>query len=341
MCELSINNIAGRNHFTSIPGTHVGQNTNTNVRLVEAILQRTRNIPVIICQTFTNVEEIYMIRSEIGFLDGTSFAGCTQLTKLILSYNHIQNLPANLFSSNTALTWLSLSNNEVSQIHESAFTGTQIEVIELYNNQLASFNQRWFESINATLEVIDVKRNFIRELPANAFANIRNVYGLEFSYNQGLSIPSNTFDALSNLRALAVDDIGLRSISPEWFRNTRAIELLSFSDNRIRRIQDGTFENLVNLNELYLGNNSIEYLSVYQFGWNVQNVTRLFVNDNRINAFDIQLFDQWQQIDTLYMVGNLCLDRNLYNIGANREDARQLLWTCFENYGIDVPDHEE
>lgn len=341
MCELSINNIAGRNHFTSIPGNHVGQNNNANVRLVEALFQRTRIVPTIICQTFSNAEEIYMIQSEIDTLDETSFGACTRLTRLILSYNHIHNLPANLFRSNTALTWLSLNNNEVSQINENAFTGTQLSVIELYNNRLSSFNPSWFESVNATLEIIDAKRNLIREISSNGFSNLRNLNGIELSYNQGLRIPSNTFDALSNLRALIIDDIGLRSVDAGWFRSTPAIELLSIADNRIRRLPDGVFQNLVNLDYLDLRNNSIDYLSVYQFGWNVQNITTLAADYNRVNAFDIQLFDQLQNLNTLYMYGNICFNLNIFNIRANRENARELLWTCFENYGIDVPDYEK
>lgn len=338
MCELSLNNIAGRNHFTSVPGNHVGQNTNADVRLVEALGQETRNVPSIICQTFTNTEDLYIINSGLEIVDETSFTGCTRLSRLILPYNNIHFLPSDVFLTNPALYWLSLNNNQISQISESALRGTQLYAVELYNNRLHNFNPRWFDGANQTINFIDIKRNSIAAIPDNAFDNLRNLTALELSYNDGLFLPSTVFNPLTNLISLAMDEIGLRRLDAGWFSNTLNLELLSIGDNRIRRLQDGIFSNLVNLQDLNIRNNSIDYLSVYQFGWDVRNITYLMAEYNRINAFDILLFDQISDLNILYMAGNRCFNDNIYDVRGNREGARERLWTCFENYGIDVPD---
>lgn len=339
MCEIIINNVAGRDHFTTIGGDHVGSNTNADVRLLEGLAQRSRNLPTALCSTFTNVEEIFITNSEIEILSPNSFAGCSQLNRLTLAYNNIQILPANLFSSNSNLRWMSLGRNQISEIHESAFTGTQLRVLELADNRLNNFNPATFNPLSETLEILDLAINRIPEIPENGFSQLRALRDLDLSRNPGLILPSLVFSSLQSLRDLTINQIGIRSVDPEWFRSTRNLTYLSLSNNWIRRLPEGVFSSLVNLETLVLRSNNIDMLSVYNFGWEVKNIVSLIADENRINAVDIRLFDQLENLIYFYLRGNVCANINYFNIHTNREYVRERLMTCFENYGIDEPDH--
>lgn len=338
MCELYINNVAGRDNFDSIPGDHIGSQTNEDVRLLEALGQRTRNLPSTLCATFINTEEIYITNSEIEVITTTTFEGCTQLDRLTLAYNNILVLPSDIFRQNANLGWLSLYVNQISEIGDNAFTGSRLDVIELSLNQLTSFNPEPFAAIGSTLEVLDLNTNRIAELPSNAFAALPVLKDLDLSRNPGLIIPSNAFENQVELHDLVLNEIGLRHIEAEWFRNTSSLTYVSLSSNNIRRIPDAAFAPLTILRTIVLRSNNIDSISVYHFGFENRNLTDLIADYNRVNAFDIQLFDQMEELRNLYLRGNACSDQNFANVQNNRENVRNSLMTCFENYGIDEPD---
>lgn len=336
--ELAINNVAGRDNFASVPGDHIGAMTNADVRLLESVNQRTRNIPSRLCATFINTEEIYFTNSEIEVVTAASFQGCTRLDRLTLAYNNILILPDNIFRFNANLGWLSLHSNHISQINNNAFTGSRLDVIELSDNRLTTFNPAPFAVVGSTLEVLDLHINRLTELAPNAFTALPILKIIDLSRNPGLIIPSNAFDSQGELHDIVLNENGLRNVDAGWFRQTTNLTFVSLTGNNIRRLPDDVFANLRSLRTLVLRQNNIENLSVYQFGWNSRNLTDLIVDFNRVNAFDIRIFDEMQQLSNIYLRGNVCSDTNFANVQNNRDSVRTSLMRCFENYGIDEPD---
>lgn len=208
-CNLYINNPLGI-EFDGIEGNHTGGNTNDNIRLVQGLYQNTQNVPAIICASFSNLQEIFLELSNVQVLTTASFAACENIQMLYLGSNAISAIPEGTFSNNQNLHTLMLFMNAIEEIHVNAFTGSQISVLELDDNQLRGIRQEWFESISGSLQVLTISSNNITEPPERL--QLENLRILDISDNNFGFLRSDFFWSLRNLTDVWIERIGISSI---------------------------------------------------------------------------------------------------------------------------------
>jgi Leucine-rich repeat (LRR) protein len=151
-CDLTINNPDGFDNFTQISGNHVGNRQDSDVSSIYGYNQNTVNVPVILCQQFVNVREIYLQLSNIRVITERSVENCGNLQILQILQNHLQTIPDNIFVNNPNLHTVSLYANEIQEIGENTFTGSQIQALYLDYNSLRRVNPRWFDPIRGDFE---------------------------------------------------------------------------------------------------------------------------------------------------------------------------------------------
>jgi hypothetical protein len=337
-CQLTINNPAGSDDFTTIPGNHLPNRTNEDVQLVDAFSQNTLNIPSVICRQFPNLVDLYMTVSNIQIINESSFAGCRHLRSATLVYNAIQAVPANTFRNNPNLEFIYLSWNNLTRLETNSFTGSSALFIDVEFNNLGAmpgglFRGSWFEGVNSTLQSLGIMANNLRGIEVNGFANLRNLAWLDMTSNPLFTVSESSFNGLVNMRDLYLIACELNNPRPAWFREMRILEELHIELNGIRELPDGIFENLDAITNIYLGYNNLTHVSLAPFGEAAFNIEVLSLLQNEVDSIEPLLFDRLENLNTIEMGGNICNQLNLFNIHLDRPLARARLRRCFDNYG--------
>jgi Leucine-rich repeat (LRR) protein len=102
--------------------------------------------------------------------------------------------------------------------------------------------------------------------------------------------------------------------------------------NQIPNLPRNVFDRLTNLRTLYMYNNQIRELTVDSFGSSLGSLRMLYVIFNQISAIDPTFIDNANNLDQLYMSGNLCSDQNFIDIQDRLQFVRNGLQLCTNNY---------
>ncbi|CAG9811906.1 unnamed protein product [Chironomus riparius] len=329
-CVLYINNPVG-NDFETIDGTHLPGNTDSDVLVLEAIYQNTRNFPSVICRQFSNVEDIYMEENQIEIIEADAFAACENLWRIILSFNRITRIPDGLFQNSPLLTIFEASVNEISQIGVNAFVGTQIRVFGLSNNQISDFNPHIFDPISSSLQELYLTSNQITSLPPGAFNRLNNLSELDLGSNSLRNIPADAFRYLTRLDSLLLMNCSIDELNPEWFASLNALTELRLDNNNIHEIPENIFANIQQLTIFSMAGNSIRNVHGSSFG-NLTGLIYFMAQSNRVRAFDSQIFDQAPNLRMLNMDGNVCANENYNTVFQNRDLVRSEMANCFQMF---------
>jgi Leucine-rich repeat (LRR) protein len=252
-CDLRIDNPAGSDDFTAIPGVHLTGRSNADVELVNVVNQNTPIIPAIICRQFPNLRELFMPGSNVERLTDNAFLSCLNLRTIALIFNSLTEIPDNVFRNNWQLETIYLSWNSIEQIGTNAFTGSRMRQIELDSNNLGRIDSSWFESVNDTLNVLNIMSNGITVLPTLAFNNLRNLHILDVTANTFERVHPSAFWGLENLRILYMIQCNMNELTHFLFQDMRSLRELHVELNEISHLPDGVFNSLRNLRNIYLG----------------------------------------------------------------------------------------
>jgi Leucine-rich repeat (LRR) protein len=114
-CQMSIMNPNGRDDLP-IRGTHLPDLSNADVLMVNAVMNKTRNLPSIICQQFFNLQVLRLERLGMEIISPNALQNCAQLQLLSLDFNFLTQIADNTFDGTRNLQTLSLRFNRVSSL---------------------------------------------------------------------------------------------------------------------------------------------------------------------------------------------------------------------------------
>ena len=183
-------------------------------------------------QEFSTITELDLSDSSIPDVTRSDFTGLTNLTKLNLNDNSIGILRSNVFELMTNLKKLTLNNNDITTVEDSAFTGTQLEKLDL------SFNE-------------------IEHLSPGSLSGISELKQLWLNNNRILHLPDGMLSNLTNLEYLWLENNGIKSLQSESFSGLSQLKTLSLENNEIVSCPNGVFDDLSNLRYLWLNNNNL------------------------------------------------------------------------------------
>lgn len=68
------------------------------------------------------------------------------------------------------------------------------------------------------------------------------------------------------------------------------------------------------------------------FGSTLAHLQFVFIDFNNLNTIDAQFFDNASTLDYLYLIENICINRNFYAVNILRDQTREALTHCFDNF---------
>jgi len=183
----------------------------------------------------SSLEVLDLARNKLAAFSANAFSGLTMLKKLSLDGNHLATLPEDILRDSLELEDLSLDGNALESVPAA----------------IARLNR---------LRTLDLGENRIRQLQADDFSALSNLYGLRLSGNQ------------------------LESLSGSHFANNTVLHVLNLARNRLSAVERDTFSSLKDLRALRLDNNQLADMngllsSLTKLQW-------LNVSSNRLQWFD-------------------------------------------------------
>ncbi|RMZ94744.1 Leucine-rich repeat-containing egg-6, partial [Brachionus plicatilis] len=229
----------------------------------------------------------------------------TQLNNLNymdLSSNRIWDLSA-LQDCHSPLETLDLSNNYVTHLHYNFSTKLQkcLSTLILNSNGIAQVNNL---SNLDQLSNLQLSRNFLEHLTADALQHLPLLTHLDLSHNKIKTMANNTFDSVKELSLLDLSFNKIEFLQVDLFSNLKKLQKLFLQSNSIRVVDFSVFNNQKLLYVLDLSGNQIERMDLDKAS-NFTNLQLLRLSENRLESIDYQkMFSTMGSIRMLYLENN-------------------------------------
>ena len=320
------------------------QNKLQNLKRLEIINSYLSSFPVQSLTHLTSLKELYLKDSKITTIYSRSFEQLHNLSELDISYNKITMLEEDAFVGVAkTLHSLDLTFNELepeSLAALSSKTWTKLQQLTLsYNNKLGTMPEKVFVSMPALQYLYLVQIN-LRQVSRNLFSGLKELRGLDLSWNKIETIEAGAFQHMSYLHELKLNkqygsqthvpsDFAMR-MSPYAFygsekslsilnleytpviaeqfwsiiRTLTNIETFKLSKTGLSSIPDFGFIYNTNLKEIELENNGIGTLTPDSFTGPTDTLQKVLLNSNHISSINNCVFQKHKQISAICLANN-------------------------------------
>lgn len=134
----------------------------------------------------------------------------------------------------------------------------------------------------------------------------------------------------SQLLQLGISGIRISRLPENFFRSQIFLRSLELSSTDIEELQPGLFAPLRNLVSLLIFRGRLTTIRSESFGL-LPNLKTLWFGDNQINAID-EKFVNNTGVNELDLTGNVCFNDIIIDRAESRQEMRQKLGLCFENF---------
>jgi Leucine-rich repeat (LRR) protein len=219
-----------------------------------------------------NLRSFWSRSGNLEIVHANTFIECFSMRSLTLMLQRIREVSRTAFLGLVNLEELTISDQPLSFLHFETFYYTpSLKMLNLHGNQLTTFTE--LIAPLASLEILDISYNQIREIPLNAFDRVRNLRNLNIDGNKVTNFDGSALRNLNQLVQLSIQNLSIGNltfpISPNdisafgnkieilhanLFPRESKIQRLLISFNQIRAIDPLLFEN-VQFGTLFIGNN--------------------------------------------------------------------------------------
>ena len=204
-----------------------------------------------------SLTELYLSSCRVRFLFGFSENITNMdngfrippLKELILSFNHINILPPEVFLGLSQLTFLDLRASNIAHLSNVSFKGLD------------------------SLQNLDVSLNKLYSVNANLFSHLPNLQTLLLSRNKIKIFSPDQLSGLNSLKLLDLSDNSMREFE-EGVWDLPSLDTLDLSNINIELLKTVSFKGLTSLRKLILSSNPIQYLGYDTFAsiGNIENI---------------------------------------------------------------------
>lgn len=152
----------------------------TEIVIVESTDNR---IPLHFFQQFPDIKSLKITDKRLKSIETADLLHANALFRLNVSHNDIDSIAAFAFDSALKLTEIDLSFNLLNDLNENIFTSYSIKYLYLHNNQLNAVNAHWFENL-LYLRVLTLNNNRIRAIDFRLFEFMPTIYVLHLHSNE-------------------------------------------------------------------------------------------------------------------------------------------------------------
>ncbi|KAM9845420.1 uncharacterized protein ACBR49_012152 [Aulostomus maculatus] len=235
------------------------------------------DLPTFLFMNLHNLRVLDLSLNNLKQVTRETFSGLAQLEILKLNNNHITNISSDTFQDVAQLKELNLEGNKISQLEDGIFSLTNLSMLNLRGNLLATFSV--------------------------------NVFGFEASNLKELNLRGNRLTELSSLSSLiSLTDLNLSSnklpyLPEDIFRNVTALENLDLSENQLTSLPEVIFSNLFRIQALHLHKNQLSKIDAQLFK-DQEFIQQLYLSDNQLQSLPMGLLDVFVLQATVRLHGN-------------------------------------
>ncbi|XP_031642419.1 toll-like receptor 13 [Oncorhynchus kisutch] len=273
----------------------------------------------------TNLVTLRLDNNLLTDLYTDSFEDLHSLEILNLRNNQIAVLFNKTFHSLKHLHILDLGGNKITHFEESAFVGLDnLANFYLDGNNLKQIDSSKFKPFHATLEVLDLHGNqvsFSSKRTNSPFVNLTKLRNLKLDAQMphGLNmLPYAFFRGLNSLQSLYLTDNHIFSFAADTFDDLTNLTFLSLDNScaGVMQLQPGVFKNLRKLSKLSARNMGIQSFSKEVFG-NLTELQILLLNQNVMQSLDVNVLEALPKLRYLDLrnipLSCTCLNSDLQN----------------------------
>lgn len=223
----------------------------------------------------------------------------TNLFRLDLSFNQIEELPEEIFSAFTNLYMLYLEGNRITNPWP-AFQGLpKLYQVLLNDNPLNSLDMDVIGSL-PNLRKFYVSNCNISEVD---FSKSLQLVTLDISKNPLKVLKDNTFAGLTGLKDLSLNNTGLTSLPKGGFQGLRNLTSLLLNNNPFKTLENSNWNGLPKLHELDLSNADLKFIQAGLFN-KLKSLNRLFLEGNHIFNISDGALTALEKLDYLDLSDN-------------------------------------
>ena len=203
-------------------------------------------------------------------------------------------------------------------------------------------------SLNSFIGLTKAKRllleyNEIEELEGDTFEGLSNLTLLSLDENKLSRIDSLAFEGLVHLEQLLLHRTRITEINESLFKSLTRLKLLKLSENKLKSIDSNDFKGLVNLEILHLNNNEIEAIGPGSFD-DLSNLKELNLANNKLKHIESNTFKCSTNLKTLRLNNNRLetLEQESFKSVSNLEGLfldgnklKNINRKCFESLSIE------
>lgn len=211
----------------------------------------------------------------------------------------------------------------VDGIHLSGKTNNHVNVLEIQDSMF-QFTNDVFKQL-PYLRKFYIKNSGLSSLqPQLRSSSLRE---LDIEENKFGEIPERSFEGVSKLEKMLLDNNWIETISAEAFVGLSSLNDLSLKDNQIRELPLGVFDHLRSLTHLSLKNNFVTSLHGDIFKQNTRLEVVQFDNNKELMTVGMNLLDFSRSWRLLHFAGTCVGDSN----DSSLQDVRNKIFRNCQN----------
>lgn len=235
----------------------------------------------------SNLDTLYLNNNNIKTLDAKTFDRMLLLTKLILSYNEIENIDILTFANQKSLRVLDVSSNPNFLFNTILINNTN-NMNELYLSGTKS-GISFHEINNIPMSHIAISNASIENIITLNLNGLKHLDNLDLSYNKISKVDFGCFTKISTLKTLDLSYNQITYIQPGALKDNTELHSLNISHNDLTSITYGIFLGPIYLNTLDISYNKIDNLQNERFH-ELKSLSVLIADHNRIEAINAEEF---------------------------------------------------
>ena len=238
----------------------------------------------------------------ISIIPSGLFSGQKFLKTLLLNYNQLSALYADMFVGLLNLQLLQLKFNNISFMEPDIFNFPLRDPqsqIHLQGNMISEVCGKWMQRF----KYVYLENNLIKKLKTGELIVTKKTVNFYLKNNKITHLQRNVFMGLSNLQYLDLQNNTLSFIETGAFNGLISLIILYLKNNKIQVIGLGTFQGLPSLKNLHLESNCIKHLPNGTFSF-LSSLNKLFITDNNISEIDENAFSNLSVLKYLHLSNN-------------------------------------
>ena len=215
----------------------------------------------------------------------------------------------------TGATSIRLNKRGIKAVHPDAFgMCSKLQELYLFDNELSSIESCPFSSLGDSLITLDLSRNQLISIDSDVFNSLLNLKSLYLHKNQFTWLNATLFSQLKSLKVLYLHENLITQIDSSQFDGLNNLQNLYLSNNRLTHIPMGTLSGLNQLIWLYLNGNFFGSIDSTMFQ-GLFSLKELYLYDNRIVHVEPESFNDLAELRILDLNKNQlsCLMKGTFN----------------------------